>query len=128
MLIHGSTNRVNAASHMVNVLLRTQLLQNRLILNLTMLKSKTFQNGQMRWFSSKNAEKHVQSLWRKRTFKKQLNTESRDIATISGESWSICLEFSKVAIMKFWKILKNNAILIEKGFQQRWFSNGCSVE
>ena len=38
----GSTTRMNVASPMVNILLRRQLLQNLLILNLAMMKSKRF--------------------------------------------------------------------------------------
>ena len=38
----GNTIRMNVASHMVDILLRKQLLQNNLTVNLTMLKNKRF--------------------------------------------------------------------------------------
>ena len=38
----GTIIRMNVASHMVGILLRRQLLQNHLIVNLTMLRIKNF--------------------------------------------------------------------------------------
>ena len=40
--LSGNTIRMNVASHMVDILLRGQLLQNQLFVNLAMLKSKMF--------------------------------------------------------------------------------------
>ena len=40
--VAGNTVRINASSHTVDILLRRQLSQNHLILNLAMLKSKKF--------------------------------------------------------------------------------------
>ena len=44
----GNTTRMNAIPHMVNILLRRQLFQNHLILNLRIMKSKGFlKNGEI---------------------------------------------------------------------------------
>ena len=45
----GNTTRMNVASHMVDILLRRQLLQSRLILNLTMMKSKKLEHGEIHY-------------------------------------------------------------------------------
>ena len=41
----GNTTRMNVASAMIDLLLRKQLLQKHLILNLAMMKSKRFLHG-----------------------------------------------------------------------------------
>ena len=42
----GNTTRMNVASLIVNILLKRQLMQSLLIINLTMMKMKRFQHGE----------------------------------------------------------------------------------
>ena len=45
----GNTTRMNVASRMVDILLRRQLLQNNLILNLAVMKNKGFQHREIHY-------------------------------------------------------------------------------
>ena len=45
----GNTAGMNVTSPMADILLRRQLLQNHLILNLAIMKSKSFEHGEIRY-------------------------------------------------------------------------------